>query len=175
MAARVLREDLVPVQIRTARKKGPVVQRQNAAFALRGCGFNSHQVQMNKKEIGKLGEKIAFNFLKKRGYKILGKNYFLKYGSDPLQGEIDLIAQKNDIIHFIEVKSLTQKQKNKSSSFPPEERVNSQKLKKIKKAGEAWLIKNKIPLDRPWQIDVLAITVFPQLKKAKIRRFENVS
>lgn len=54
----------------------------------------------DKQKIGKLGEELAKRFLMKHGYSILEENYTKKYG------EIDLIAKKDDIIHFIEVKSI---------------------------------------------------------------------
>lgn len=53
-----------------------------------------------KQKIGKLGEELAKMFLVKHGYTILEENYTKKYG------EIDLIVQKDNIIHFIEVKSI---------------------------------------------------------------------
>jgi len=51
---------------------------------------------MNEK--GKKYENIASNFLKKKGYTILYRNYFC------LVGEIDIIATKNDVICFVEVR-----------------------------------------------------------------------
>ena len=54
-----------------------------------------------KQEIGKLGEDIAVNYLKQKGYKILDRNFECR------QGELDIIAlDKNEIV-FIEVKART--------------------------------------------------------------------
>ena len=47
-----------------------------------------------KQQIGKLGEKISQEYLIKKGYKIQEKNFISKYG------EIDIIAKKNNCIHF---------------------------------------------------------------------------
>ena len=52
---------------------------------------------MNNKNIGDLGEKIASDFLKKQGYKIIERNYECK------QGEIDIIAIDKKELVFIEV------------------------------------------------------------------------
>ena len=52
-------------------------------------------------DFGKKGEKAAESFLKKKGYRILKKNYRTKVG------EIDLIAEHNNVLVFIEVKSRT--------------------------------------------------------------------
>lgn len=54
---------------------------------------------MTKKEIGNLGEEYTAKFLESQGCKILARNFTVK------GGEIDIIAQKGCIIHFVEVKS----------------------------------------------------------------------
>jgi len=123
---------------------------------------------MNTKELGFLGEKIALDYLKEKGYKILDKNYAPRFISGPLRGEIDIVAKKDDIVSFIEVKTLTS---NKIIS--PEEKVNYQKQRKILKIAENWLMEKKIPLESPWQIDVIAIKTDLNNRKAKIRHFKN--
>lgn len=52
-------------------------------------------------EFGKLGEQIAVDFLLKKGYKILQKNYRYQ------KAEIDVIAEKDSIVSVVEVKSRT--------------------------------------------------------------------
>jgi len=59
--------------------------------------------EFTNKEFGALGEKVAADYLKKNGYKILEKNYKTKLG------EIDLIAGKGEIIAFVEVKTRSAK------------------------------------------------------------------
>lgn len=49
---------------------------------------------------GILGEDKACKFLKKQGFEILKRNFHSKFG------EIDIIAKKDEILHFIEVKLL---------------------------------------------------------------------
>ncbi|HDN84600.1 MAG TPA: YraN family protein, partial [Candidatus Aerophobetes bacterium] len=51
------------------------------------------------KEIGKRGEKLAISYLKKRGYRILDKNFRCKIG------EIDIVAENDGQIVFVEVKT----------------------------------------------------------------------
>jgi putative endonuclease len=120
-----------------------------------------------KKEIGKLGEKIAEDFLKKKGYQILDRNYKFQIPGDLQRGEIDIVAKKKDIICFVEVKTL----KNPKIEIFPEEKVNFSKKRKIIFAAESWLLKNKIPLDTKWQIDVISILI--KGDRAKIFHFEN--
>lgn len=57
------------------------------------------QRNLNKREIGNAGEQATVNFLLKNGYDILKRNYTVR------GGEIDIIAKKNDVIAFVEVKT----------------------------------------------------------------------
>ena len=120
---------------------------------------------MTSKKLGIFGEKLALNYLKKKGYQILDKNYSPKWS---VLGEIDIIAKKNNIISFVEVKTL-----NKSSSFFPEDKVNFLKQRKLIKLSQSWLVQNKIPLNSEWQIDIISIKIDLKNKKATIRHFEN--
>jgi len=125
---------------------------------------------MQSKQIGVLGERVASDFLKKKNYQILDRNYSSKKVSGPIRGEIDIIAKKENTISFIEVKTLKD---NFGNGFSPEEKVNFPKQKKILKTAENWLMEKRIPLDSKWQIDVIAVEINSNLKKAKIRHFQN--
>lgn len=128
------------------------------------------KIDENSKWLGSLGEKIASEYLEKKGYKILDKNYLPKFISGPLRGEIDIIAERENTISFIEVKTLKD---NFGKGFSPEQKVNFAKQKKILKAAENWLIEKKIPLDSKQQIDVISIEIDSDSNKAKIRHFKN--
>jgi putative endonuclease len=122
---------------------------------------------MDSKQVGNFGERIAESYLRKKGYQILDRNYSTRIPFGPQRGEIDIVAKKNDIISFVEVKTL----KNPADLVSPEEKVNFSKQKKLRITAESWLMKNKIPLNSKWQIDVIAIEI--EGKKAKISHFEN--
>ena len=134
---------------------------------------------MESKQIGNFGERIAENYLKNKGYQILDKNYSFRIPYNPQKGELDIVAKprrsvfdtlrgkKEDVIHFIEVKTL----RASNSLISPEEKVNFSKQKKLILTAESWLMKRKIPLNSKWQIDIIAITI--ENKKAKISHFEN--
>lgn len=81
-------------------------------------------------ELGKFGEEISIEYLRKNGYKILARNFRMgRYG------EIDIIAEKEEILTFIEVKCrATCKYGN------PAEAVTLAKQKKIKKVAEYYLM-----------------------------------
>ena len=125
---------------------------------------------MENKKIGLLGEKIAQNYLKKKGYQVLDKNYIFQIPGSPQEGEIDIITKKGDTFYFVEVKT----SKTSKNIIEPEERVNFQKKKRLEKTAESWLIKNKISLDSKWQIDIVSIKINLKRKRAKIRHFKNI-
>ena len=143
---------------------------------------------MDSKQTGIWGEKIAENYLIKKGYQILDKNYSTNFNCrakrgkeegkalfaiGPKRGEVDLVTEKDNIISFIEVKTQTQNQRELFSLIRPEQKVNFLKQRKIIKTAEFWLMEKKIPLDSKWQIDVIAIKIDFKSKLAKIRHFKN--
>ena len=117
---------------------------------------------MSTKTLGDLGEQIAENYLKQKGYKILDKNF--RYSK---LGELDIIAQKNSDVIFIEVKA---RKKKHVSDFMPEDNITYQKQKKLIKLAQLWLAKRK--LDTDWQIDILAIEIYRN-SPPDIRHIEN--
>ncbi len=120
------------------------------------------------RKVGNLGERIAENYLKKKGYQILDRNYSFRIPGNPQRGEIDIIAEKADTISFIEVKTIRQIE---NKFIPPEEKVNFSKQRKLIITAESWLTKKKIPLNSKWQIDVIAIEI--KNRQTKISHFEN--
>ncbi len=85
------------------------------------------------KIIGKKGEDIATEFLKKNKYKILERNFYCN------QGEIDIIAVDKKEIVFIEVKT-----RNNIDYGMPSEAVTKRKEKHFKKATEYYIYKNNL-------------------------------
>ena len=122
---------------------------------------------MYTKRIGNFGERVAENYLKNKGYQILDRNFVFRIPGNPQKGELDIVAKTGDTISFVEVKTLRD-----ALGFSPEEKVNFSKSRKLVKTAESWLMKNKIPLNSKWQIDVISIKI-DQNKKVKIDHFEN--
>ncbi|RYY63279.1 MAG: hypothetical protein EOO12_12670 [Chitinophagaceae bacterium] len=99
-------------------------------------------------ERGKNAEVLAASWLERSGYRILDTNW--RYG----HLEIDVIALKDGIPHFVEVKY-----KSGGRFGPPELKVNKQKFRNISNAASAWL--RRYPHFRDMRIDILAITELP--------------
>jgi putative endonuclease len=125
---------------------------------------------MATKETGKLGEDIAAKFLEQNGYKILDRNYkFAVFG--PQKGEVDIVAKKGNLICFVEVKTLRDAGFGELAN--PEIKVDFIKMRKIGKTAQSWLMRNKIPFDSPWQIDVVAVIIDSKTQKALVRYLPN--
>ncbi len=122
---------------------------------------------MNTKELGKFGEDLVCDYLRKKGYKILDRNY-IKIWDDKTKGEIDIVIKKGQIISFVEVKT-----QEASEGFYPEDKVDYKKQRKLIKLTQSWLMENKVSLDSSWQIDVVGVLVDRTNKKTEIRHFEN--
>lgn len=130
-----------------------------------------------KQKIGQIGENVAIKHLEKLKFKIIDRNYLKKWG------EIDIIAKKDNILHFIEVKSVScetffvNKSYNKEflQKIPsPEENVHYWKKKRFKRTIQSYLMDKNILFETEWQIDIIAIFISLKTMKAKIRFTENV-
>ena len=86
---------------------------------------------MNKRKFGIIGEKIAQKYLKDNKYEIIENNYYTR------NGEIDIIASKNNYIIFVEVKTRTNEKYGK-----PSESVNNTKKIHMKRSAAIFLKEN---------------------------------
>lgn len=109
---------------------------------------------MRKTELGKEGEKLAIDYLMKKGYKILEKNF-----RTPI-GEIDIIAKDKNQIVIIEVKRRLSEKYGQ-----PEFAVNYKKQEKLKKLALYYIC--KLGREYPVRFDVIAI------KNKEINHIEN--
>lgn len=118
-----------------------------------------------KKKIGNLGENMACRFLVKQGFKVLDRNYNKKWG------EIDIVAEKEGVLRFIEVKTVVS---CVTDRYRPEENVHYQKIKRLSRVIHTYLLEKKVSYETEWQIDVVAVFLNLENKKAKFRFTENI-
>lgn len=98
----------------------------------------------SNKLIGRWGEDTAAEFLKKKGYKIIGRNFSCR------MGEVDIIAEKGRYIAFVEVKT------RKNDAFATAaEFVTASKQRRIAVAAELWLGRN--PTKKQPRFDVIEV------------------
>ncbi|MEO1927169.1 MAG: YraN family protein [Nautiliaceae bacterium] len=108
---------------------------------------------MNTRKKGTIAEKKACEFLKNKNFKIITTNFYTKFG------EIDIIAYKDGVFHFVEVKS--------GKNFEPIYNITPTKLNRIIKSVYLFLKLKKI--DSPFCIDAIIV------KGEEMEFLENIS
>lgn len=99
----------------------------------------------DKIPVGKQGEEFARNYLSENGYSIIAQNY--RFG----RGEIDIIAEKDSVLVFVEVKT------KKFGDFgDPINWVNRRKQRQIGTIARGYLFENEIT-DKDCRFDVIAL------------------
>ena len=116
-------------------------------------------MSINRKTRGKRGEDEAVDFLQKKGYRILERNFRFEHG------EIDIVAEDDATLVFVEVKA------RRTKSFgEPEEAVTEFKRKQVRKVAGGYLFEHSIE-SRECRFDVIAIDHGEG--RSIIRHFEN--
>ena len=121
---------------------------------------------MTSGEKGRFGEKEACRYLAANGYEILARNYRSRYG------EIDLIAQHNGTVVFVEVKL-----RRDRAFADAAQAVGPSKQEKLRKTALLWLSEHG---EQPARFDVIEVytgiarqTAFGETYRANIRHIEN--
>ncbi len=102
---------------------------------------------MNRREFGAAGEGLAAAYLELSGFTILEQGYRARCG------EIDIIAEKEGVLHFVEVKTRS------SDRFGlPSEAVDRRKLAHIRNVAAVYMDRTEVPY-RGCRIDVIEVGV----------------
>lgn len=127
---------------------------------------------MNLNKIGKLGEDIAVGFLKERGFQVLNRNYIKK------QGEIDVVAKKAGLYHFVEIKAVSREIINnkpiKGDFVEPEENMHRDKIRRLKNSIEIFLQSEHVAHET-FRFDLFVVYVDEKKKKACVRFLEDLA
>ena len=100
---------------------------------------------MSTRDVGRAGEEIAAKYLEKQGAAIIARNFTVR------GGEIDLIAEKDDIVHFVEVKL------RKSAAFAQaREFVDYKKQERLKQTALLYLSQHEENTKQP-RFDVIEV------------------
>ncbi len=111
----------------------------------------------NNQYIGQLGENIAVRYLSDKGFEVIERNFRQKWG------EIDIIAQKGGVLHFVEVKSI-------QGSYRAEENVHAQKIKRLKRTILTYLNGK----DVEFEFSVLVVHIDLKKKTQRVESIENI-
>lgn len=140
-----------------------------------------------KQKIGRLGEDIAVKYLENKGFSIIERNYLKKCG------EIDIIAKKAGITHFVEVKSVSEspdftawpqnlgRSETSSNSVPretdryrPEDNLHPYKLKRLARVIQLYLFEKHANGEPKWIFDAITVQIDAKRRQAHVKFLENI-
>ena len=107
------------------------------------------------------GENLASDFLVRKGYKIISKNFHSRFG------EIDLVATDNKTLVFVEVKM-----RSNNLFGTPLEAITYSKLEKLKKTALYFITLNKFS-DCDFRFD--AVEIIKNTREFKINHVKNIT
>jgi putative endonuclease len=133
-----------------------------------------------KRKFGNIGENVAVVFLEKHGFRVLERNYLRKWG------EIDIVAERNGIMRFIEVKSVSGEISSEPANDPtnkpdrgvthgtwrPEDNMHPGKLKRLHRTIQTYLLERR--LDKDWQLDLITVRIDEKSRQARAEILENI-
>lgn len=135
-----------------------------------------------KRKLGDIGENIACDYLARHGFEILDRNYLRKWG------ELDIVARKKGVLRFIEVKSVScvtlpmdvshvtlghRPTGEAKDSYRPEENVHPQKLKRLSRAIQTYILEKRLD-SFEWQLDVVTVKISEKDRMARVEMIENI-
>jgi len=107
------------------------------------------------KTFGNESEELATRYLEESGFFIVERNFYARK-----LGEIDIIAQKRGVLHFIEVKSA-------KADFDPIYNMTPTKIRRV--INSAWYYLKSKGIDTPFSIDALIV------RRASVELIENIT
>ncbi len=116
----------------------------------------------NNLSLGKLGERMAADFLTSKGYQIIEMNFHKHWG------EIDIVAVESGVLVFVEVKT-----RMVGDRISPEESITSHKLNSLKKSALFYKMKHP-ELPEALRIDFVGIELNMALKPERINWLKNI-
>ena len=122
------------------------------------------------KSLGQIGEDLACEYLRDKGYRILNRNYRKPWG------EIDIVTRaKDNTLVFAEVKTMVEAGDER---IGPEDQMSAAKIEKFRRICRTFAAKNPELINerRGWRMDVVAIDANENInaKDWKIRHYENI-
>ncbi len=124
-----------------------------------------------KRKLGDIGENIACDYLTNHGFEVVERNYLRKWG------ELDIIAKKGKLLHFIEVKSVScatlPSNVIHETGYRPEENVHPQKLRRLARAIQTYILEKHLD-HMDWQLDIVTVRIQMETRKARVEMLENI-
>ena len=128
----------------------------------------------DKQIVGKIGEDAVCKYLKNKGFSIIERNYLKKCG------ELDIIAKKQDIIHFIEVKSVSREIGEKKrldvsrDTYNPEDNIHQWKRSRLRKTIETYILEKDFNDNQDWQCDIAIVYIDMSKRISRVSLIEDI-
>lgn len=135
-------------------------------------------------ETGAIGEGIAAKWLENKGFFVIDRNYKRKWG------ELDIVAQKDETIHFVEVKTVSRRSfggkfEQEVNNYRPEDNMHPWKLQRLRRALQTYLLEKYPPSRKAsagqsktsepeWQFDLACVFLDQERRVAKVKFMENI-
>lgn len=116
---------------------------------------------MKTRATGQLGEKLAQDFLKGRGYRIIDTNYRTS------DGEVDIIVSKDGVLVLVEVRA-----KSSRTFGSPEESVTQRKKQKLVLVAQNYIQTHDIQ-ESSWRIDFIAVELDNKGNLLRVEQIED--
>jgi Holliday junction resolvase-like predicted endonuclease len=117
--------------------------------------------------IGRIGEDIVAGYLERRGFSVVCRNYRKKWG------ELDIIAKKAGVVHFIEVKTGSWNKTSWPSEgdavYRPEDHMHVEKRARMTRAIRSFLEEHSLRADEDWTADLVVVLINTETRKARVR------
>ncbi len=130
--------------------------------------FHMKRFTSKTQKIGELGENICVSYLSKKGFSILDRNYTQK------NGEIDIVAKKDNFLHFIEVKSIKNSNNVSYETYNPAQNLTRAKILKIHKTIKDYLLESNVSYETKWSLDLYAVYIDLDNQNHKLSIVENI-
>ena len=118
-----------------------------------------------KQVVGQIGENATAKYLENKGFTIVDRNYRRKWG------ELDIVAEKGNKLHFVEVKSVSRpidqaisREREGRDGYRAEDNMHPWKQKRLSRALQTYLLDKDVPSKMDWQFD-LAVVLVDQAKR----------
>ena len=112
-------------------------------------------------KIGEIAEYVAEKYFVTKGFLIRDRNHTRKWG------EIDIVAVKDKVTHFVEVKS-----GRSSGDYRAEENMHPRKIQRLRRVIQSYLAENKVQGE--WQVDLAVVGLNLQDGEATVKVLENI-
>lgn len=128
-------------------------------------------------EIGQKGEDIVAKYLESKGFSIIDRNYRKKWG------ELDIVAEKNNVVHIVEVKTISHYELE-INDYRPEDNMHYRKIQRLKRAIQTYVLekfshsakasRGERKSEPEWQFDLACVFLDMERRVAKVKMLENL-